>query len=439
MSPASAADRGQRSADTIAQLYAWAGFYVGVNAGYGVGESPTAATFGVGLNNPSAIISPAGGFFGGQLGYNWQRANLLLGVETDLQAADLRERDCTFACAAKQALRARQTIDWFGTARIRIGLVTGPAVSYITGGLAYGGVEHRADYVTGINALPVGTSDTKLGWAVGSGVEAALGGNWSAKIEYLYLDLGEQSLTDAPSPLKLATFENRQHLFRAGVNYRVGGMGSPAPLQIADWRGFYAGLSAGYGVARNESSWSQIGSSEQFDLVPRGFIGGGQFGYNWQNGNWLFGFETDLQVSTMRDDRNCLNNCYTPDGLFNADQRLQWFGTVRGRLGYSVGSSLFYGTGGLAFGRVKTDVSETFNGGFLASFSDMKTGWAAGGGIERPFEFFGMFGPNWTIKTEYMLVDLGSTAGSYTNYFDRTFVTHVREHIWRSALNFHFN
>jgi len=106
---------------------------------------------------------------------------------------------------------------------------------------------------------------------------------------------------------------------------------------------------------------------------------------------------------------------------------------VRGRLGYAVGPSLFYATGGLAYGGIKT----AFNG---ASISETRTGWTVGAGIETPFTLLGLFGPNWTSKTEYLYVDLGrSTANLNLGGAAAVFTTNVQEHIFRTGINYHFN
>ena len=92
------------------------------------------------------------------------------------------------------------------------------------------------------------------------------------------------------------------------------------------------------------------------------------------------------------------------------DAKLPWFGTARGRLGYSVGSTLFYGTGGAAYGSVKTNVVTAATN---ETFTTTKTGWTAGAGIETPFTLFNLFGPSWTSKTEYLYVDLGSVTNTF--------------------------
>jgi outer membrane immunogenic protein len=106
---------------------------------------------------------------------------------------------------------------------------------------------------------------------------------------------------------------------------------------------------------------------------------------------------------------------------------------VRGRLGYSVGPSLFYATGGFAYGGVKTAINDV-------SFSDTRTGWTVGAGIETPFTLLGLFGPNWTSKTEYLYVDLGKATTDFTlGAVPGEYTSRVQEHIFRTGLNYHFN
>ena len=115
------------------------------------------------------------------------------------------------------------------------------------------------------------------------------------------------------------------------------------------------------------------------------------------------------------------------------EQKLPWFGTVRGRLGYSAGDSLFYVTGGYAYGSVKTQISAL---GATARTEKTQDGYAVGGGIETPFKLLGLFGPQWTSKTEYLYVDLGSNTETVSGV---TASTKVTEHIFRTGLNYNFN
>ncbi|WP_322596957.1 hypothetical protein [Bradyrhizobium sp. SEMIA] len=117
-----------------ATLYDWTGFYLGVNAGYGVGRNLTSAGFTGTIFTEISRLGPQGGLGGAQAGYNWQGGNLglgnvVLGVETDIQAADLKDDRCGVfslpACSAL-GLTYSQRLGWFGTVRGRVGLANGP-------------------------------------------------------------------------------------------------------------------------------------------------------------------------------------------------------------------------------------------------------------------------------------------------------------------------
>jgi outer membrane immunogenic protein len=328
-------------------------------------------------------------------------------------------------------IQFNQTLDWFGTVRGRVGLVTGPTLTYLTGGYAYG---HVNTTLTG-GGIDASFSGNRDGWTWGSGVEAALGGNWTGKIEYLYLDLGDRTdLIANAIPMRNTFHEN---IFRVGLNYRIGGNSTYAPVATANWNGLYLGGNVGTGTSRNRSTVEAVntGTVALFNLAPDGLIGGGQIGYNWQAGNIVYGLETDFQGSTMEDNKTCFG-CGAPAASLNFNAKLQWLGTVRGRLGYAVGPSLFYATGGFAYGNVKTAINEV-------SFSDTRTGWTVGGGIETPFDLFGLFGPNWTSTTEYLYVDLGKSTNDFmlANAPGQPGIltTGVQEHIFRTGLNYHFN
>jgi outer membrane immunogenic protein len=435
----------------VAMVYDWTGFYLGVNAGVGLGRNNQTLSAPTFISFEQSYLSPQGALGGVQAGYNWQTNSVLgplvLGVEADIQGTGMRDdTTCLLTCRTLLATvtgQFDQRLDWFGTVRGRVGVATGPVLSYVTAGFAYGNVKTS---VTENILTPQGTftsNQTRVGWTVGSGLEAALGGNWTAKIEYLYVDLGNKSdvFTLGTFPQTLDT-EIRENIFRVGLNYRIGGNGAYAPVVAANWAGFYLGGNLGSGTARNRTSLAVLGTNEQFNLAPDGVIGGVQAGYNWQAANWVFGVEADIQGSTQKDNRTCVGTCQGINGSYAIyEAKLPWFGTVRGRLGYSVGSTLFYATGGYAYGGVKTNIQSSFlNGTVTSRFSETKGGWTAGAGIETPFTLLGLFGPNWTSKTEYLYVDLGSTSGIIADPGGPAVsTTSVKEHIFRSGLNYHFN
>jgi outer membrane immunogenic protein len=442
---AQAADLAARpytKAPAMVTVYDWTGFYVGVNAGVGIGRDRTIHDLAGAPSPNSLYLSPQGGLGGGQIGYNWQTGSVLgplvYGVEADIQGAGLSDNRTNVPPIAYTS-----SSDWFGTVRGRIGLATGPVLSYVTGGYAYGNVKNSITE-TGVGAVGAfSTNRTQGGWVIGSGVEAALGGNWTGKIEYLYLNLGNN--TDAFTALatpQTVTTEVRENIFRVGLNYRINGNNNNyTPMAAANWTGWYLGGNFGSGTGRDRSSLvaPSLPFTEAFNLAPDGVNGGVQAGYNWQAANWVYGIEADIQGSTQQD-----NKTGPAFGAVLYDARLPWFGTVRGRLGYSVGSTLFYATGGYAYGGVKTQISLPAVP-LVTNLSGTKGGWTAGAGIETPFQLFGLFGPNWTSKTEYLYVDLGSSTGTFSVPIlppvsvAFTSSTRVTEHIFRTGLNYHFN
>ncbi|MBR1221020.1 porin family protein [Bradyrhizobium sp. U87765 SZCCT0131] len=434
----------------LAQVYDWTGFYAGVNVGVGVGQNKaTNAT--PATNNASFFnLSPMGAAGGGQLGYNYQFGHWVVGAEADIQGITV-EQSSTPAICATNCRGNGQLLSWFGTVRGRVGYATGPVLSYVTGGFAYGDVKTSELLVIGGVPGTFQNEQTRTGWTLGSGVEAALGGNWTGKIEYLYVDLGRTSDTFVlGGATRVLSSDIREHVFRAGLNYRFGGNATTVFASApADWRGFYLGANAGSGISRDRFTQTipAGGINESFTTQARGFLGGVQAGYNWQATSWVFGLEADFQGSTQKDDRICLVNCLQPFTLQDTE-KLPWFGTVRGRIGYDIGQTLFYVTGGLAYGQTKTTITETFVGTTnVTSLSHTRTGWTAGGGIESPLEFLGWFGRNWTAKTEYLYVDLGSNSDSYNTTrtgfpnapIGHTYANATREHIFRTGLNYHFN
>lgn len=241
----------------------------------------------------------------------------------------------------------------------------------------------------------------------------------------------------------------RDNIFRGGVNYRFGGNSSYSE-PVYNWSGLYIGANAGSVISRNRSSHAFVPDinqyTEVFSLVPGGFEGGLQIGYNWQSSAWVFGLEADIQGTSAKDDRTCISRCV---GSFSMAyiQKVPYVGTARGRLGYSVGSTLFYATAGYAYGQTKTTIAEkTFIEQRTLSLKHNKGGYVVGGGIESPLSLFGLFGTGWTVKSEYLFVDLGHTEDTFV-VLRGVFIgpgidvptTRTQEHISRVGINYHFN
>lgn len=213
-------------------VYGWTGFYLGANVGLSVARDPTGYPAFSGLDDEQFKLSPIGVIGGGQLGYNWQVApNWVLGVEADFQGSGQRDSStCVTECLTDGTFQTRfaQRLAWFGTARARVGWTNGPVLLYGTGGWAYGRVGTDFDFVAigAASALSVRSSQDKSGWAAGAGIEAQLVGNWTGKIEYLYVDLGSvgaggvvPSGGDAGFTFAFSSAVH-DHIVRAGVNYK---------------------------------------------------------------------------------------------------------------------------------------------------------------------------------------------------------------------------
>lgn len=178
---------GSRAPYTVNQPlngYSWAGPYLGGNIGYEWGS----------IGNSAA--KPGGVAGGVQAGYNWQSGSLVFGVEGDLQISGSEDRFATY----------KFSNPWFGTLRGRVGYAMNNVLVYGTGGLAFGELSAQT---------PFGTeSYTNAGWTLGVGAEVGIYQNWTAKIEYLYVDLSGSRFT--------ATGMSNDYnfgLIRMGVNY----------------------------------------------------------------------------------------------------------------------------------------------------------------------------------------------------------------------------
>jgi outer membrane immunogenic protein len=254
---------------------------------------------------------------------------------------------------------------------------------------------------------------------------------------------------------------------------------------VASWTGWYIGATAGYG-------WSNQGIDEhvtstfcntalvgcapnQFSNAlaaaipphlstnPKGFIGGGEFGYNHQLGQFVVGFEADISGADIKGS-DTRAGAAVPVGFpgnvvaaaATADQKLDFFATLRGRLGFLVTPTvLAYGTAGFAFGHVSvnTALAEAVGGpcfcgptpvAVAASSSATLPGWTAGGGLEW------MVTPQWSLKGEYLYYDLGTLSTTLptltqTNAAGATFFSAnvsssaiVKGNIARVGVNFHF-
>jgi outer membrane immunogenic protein len=500
----------------------WNGFYGGLNAGIGIGRNPTndttalpglaAPQFGTGIFNHA----PQGGIFGLQAGWNWHAAPAwVLGVEADWQWSHRSDTVCTYACLpastppALLSITDQETMKWFGTARGRIGwLSPGGSLWYATGGLAWGRVEQNlvvtgdsffAAAPTTVGSVTQNFSQDKVGWTIGAGIETPIAPHWTAKAEYLYVDLGKfytafssplSALAAGPGAFGPATTAVttssgylHDHIIRLGVNYHFDAPGG-MPMAYASvydkaprgpsWSGFYGGLNAGGAIAHNHTTNPfifspptvpfPVGGIDSYTHAPLGGAFGAQLGWNWRVApSWVTGVEVDWQW-THQTDSACVSQCLVvPAGVVpipslplgvTDSQAIKWLGTARARFGWvAPNGSLWYATGGAAWGRVEDTVTLIAVPPFFAAGAPMgatlvqnKFGWTIGAGTEIPVW------DRWSVKAEYLYVDLGRINNSFTSALDpnqvfqpgatsqtTSSVFSVHDHIFRFGVNYHFN
>lgn len=202
----------------------------------------------------------------------------------------------------------------------------------------------------------------------------------------------------------------------------------PAPY---NWTGFYLGIAGGGGWADSRHT-NAVNGINSGNVGISGGLFGGTYGYNWQLGSWVLGFEGDFSWSGIRNnffDNNGSDFC-SPAVAIQCVTNLLWFGTDRARLGYAWDRLFVYATAGVAYGKVEG----TLNGAtfLVTSGQNTRAGFTAGVGAEWAFA------PNWSVKGEYLWTDLGTTT-TYTviNRFPET-VSLTNLNIFRVGLNYHF-
>jgi outer membrane immunogenic protein len=177
-----------------APIVSWQGFYGGIHGGYGWGDAESSTAADVELD---------GALAGGQIGYNWQLARVVVGIEADISWSGMD--------GAVSVPATTHELDWLGTVRGRIGLPMGRTLPYVTGGFAFGEATRT---VPGASA-----SASHTGFTAGAGIERALSDRASAKLEYQYVDLGDETYSLPGAPVA----DLKAHTVRLGLNFRFWG------------------------------------------------------------------------------------------------------------------------------------------------------------------------------------------------------------------------
>ena len=395
----------------------WSGPYIGANAGGGFGDG--------------AVEDKDCGFFcnnddfhkgfaetGGQIGYNWQFDSTVIGIEGDLNWANLDHEGFGDSSPGKDSLK----LDAFASLRARAGLAVGRSLFYLTAGPALGHVNGSmkvySDYTFTTQTASWKSNGWDWGMAAGPGLEYLLGPNLSLKAEYLFLDFADktedinpQSACGVGERCRLG-FPLTAQVARLGLNYKFDGWKppsfvsgnafSPKTSPVHNWSGFYVGVNGGGGMGDGEIQDKDCLFCAS-DSFHKAFAeAGGQAGYNWQFGSAVLGVEGDLNWSSL-DHQGFIGLSDSgeqgKDGL-----KLDAFASLRARAGLAAGRSLFYLTAGPALGHVNgfansyTDITFTTQ---TASWKETGLDWgmAAGPGLEVALD------NNWSIKGEYLFLD----------------------------------
>ncbi|MGY4338181.1 outer membrane immunogenic protein [Bradyrhizobium sp. LM2.9] len=238
-------------APMMAPAYNWTGFYVGGNVGGQWGSAdPTTSTVFDPPGYFAASSVPAINAVGAQgvnsssvtggltAGYNWQVNHAVLGLEGDINYFGVKGSatgSAVYPCCAPTGFTVSSQVsaDWLATIRGRIGFLAAPTwLLYATGGAAIAEVKGNFNFTDTFAAATESAAfrDTRLGWTAGVGTEYAVGGGWSLKAEYLYVDLGRSAVTSTnllggafPANVFTHSVDLKSNIVRVGVNYKFGG------------------------------------------------------------------------------------------------------------------------------------------------------------------------------------------------------------------------
>ena len=198
----------------VVPVYNWGGVYIGINGGWGFGTAKWTGPLGV-----SGSVSDNGGLGGVTLGANFQSSAFVFGVEGDFDYSGINTGSSSTICAIIGTCQTGN--NWLSTLRARAGFAMDRVLFYGTAGGVFGNAQ------TTLNG--VSTTHTQAGWTAGLGIEGAFADNWTAKVEYLYANLGNASATGtcataacgAPSAIPITVSTGlTDSLVRAGINYK---------------------------------------------------------------------------------------------------------------------------------------------------------------------------------------------------------------------------
>ncbi|MEJ0011169.1 MAG: outer membrane beta-barrel protein [Bauldia sp.] len=437
----------------------WSGWHAGINIG-GQTNNTDFVLLGQGEwqdvflppsdQDPAYLVNPFGNgpasstgvIGGGQIGADIQTGGMVWGFESDLSALSgtaTRNFSGVFPSLYPSTIDEHTSVDWLATVRGRVGtLITNNTLLYVTGGLAFGQVSGNStlhyylqDGTTNRDISRGSGSMVVPGWTIGVGGETQLGGGWSLKGEYLYVDLAAADYNTfyegsfAPFFSENISAPSHINILRVGLNYHFnqGAMDSsggadlsfpspPAMVAPRTWAGAYAGVNLGGAFGTATATDTDVGDGfynapgDTFSARTTGPVGGVQVGYNWQAGSAVLGVEGDVGYLGFR---GTASSSLDSSTVVTAVGGLA--GAVRARVGVTNGKFLGFLSGGV----IMADVHATANDPYipmsnldpspaavLTSHTGFQTGWTAGAGVEMALA------EDWSIKAEYQYFDLGS-------------------------------
>jgi outer membrane immunogenic protein len=203
---------------TVAPVYNWGGIYVGINGGWGFGKANWDAGVAGAFTGLAGSTNDNGGVVGGTVGFNLQWDAFVVGLEGDWDYSGINTGSTATVCSNFGTCQTGN--NWLGTVRARVGWAADRVLFYGTGGAAFGSIQTTYSSVQ--------STTTQTGWTAGAGVEWAFADNWTARVEYLYVDLGSwhgncsttacTAVSTGPAiPVSVSLTES---LVRAGVDFK---------------------------------------------------------------------------------------------------------------------------------------------------------------------------------------------------------------------------
>lgn len=243
---ASAADLAVRAPVAYVPAFTWTGCYLGANGGWVGSDSSYTSYYDSSITGITAWTTTStnsygpkdsAGTFGGQFGCQFQAGSWVIGGEWDWNWSGLKEDNTYLYTALPFTQYTHKEMDWFSTARVRVGLAWDRVLVYATGGLAYAGIEGytRVDIFNN-NALPLyygAYDENRFGWTVGGGLEWAFSNNWTAKAEFLYMDFGSFDYRSHRTDFATTghqwytSSDEKEYVARIGLNYLFHTGGAP--------------------------------------------------------------------------------------------------------------------------------------------------------------------------------------------------------------------